>query len=1080
VPSLCRTQAVGPVNEPKSLLLSRGSSRRIAPLRTSTPHIMSKLKTLCTPRPSVFAQDRRATVLSLDAFLNGEINGADFFEENYFTNGISTLVDRAFRHLNGGDAGSSIFHLSQAMGGGKTHSMISLGLLARDPQLRRTVLGERDPAPNLPACRVVGFNGRNTDTPGGIWGSVASQLRRPELVAAHNQAAPGPNTWKGLLGEVPTILFLDELPPYLAYLASSQHATPGLGVVTATLANLFVAVAEMSNVCLVISDLAGTTYEAGQVALNVSLQEARKNITSEARRSAVPITPVNPNGDELYHILRKRIFSKVAPEGEVLLVADSYRDAMQEAVSMKLTSTSPQKIHAEMLDSYPFHPSFAGLLSKFKENEGFQQTRGVIRLMQMLVSHLWKTNRAENLDVIHPYDFDLNADEIASEINAINPSLNSAIANDIAHGGTAEVEQIDAANGNNDASNAAMLILIASLSTTSGSNQGLREHELVDCLQRPGRDLSTFKTNVLDKLATRAWYLHASNDGRLFFKNQQNLAAKLHSVAQALHSETVETELKQRLMEALEPSLRDCYQIATILPPPDEVHLEQDKTTLIVVRPGGNANQLPISADWQAWWDQQVFKNRVLFLSGSRDIFQRLVDCARQTRALKSIRDELVADNVAANDPQWHAVESLNDRVGLQFSAALREAFDQIVYPSLNSTLRTSGLELDFAGNKSGEATIRHTLETAQKFTTKVTEDAFRASAELRLFGGTESKVVLWSDLKRSAAVQTRWVLHKTSALDDLKADCVRRGLWREEGNYVRRGPFPPPMPEVSLREQSVDSEGTGHAFLKIEPLHATSLVYETGDADPTRLSSPVQTPTRFEASGLRYKFLAFDPEDLTRTSVVKEWTAKLRLKHQLHNRGDHYEVEFLALPRANGVVIRYTTDGSAPTSAGAATYDGPIRIREGCRVVCAAAVAQDYGIDSDLVKVSIPQQGEQERQIDLGIPACWKKTTRFDDPGAVWDFITRLEANTGVLARDIALTAESADGCQNLEYSGAVEGGFAGTALREVASKLQEIVGAGGALRLSVGSLSFPTGQGLLDWVRQSGQTFDLSYVSQ
>ena len=59
----------------------------------------------------------------------------------------------------------------------------------------------------------------------------------------------------------------------------------------------------------------------------------------------------------------------------------------------------------------------------------------------------------------------------------------------------------------------------------------------------------------------------------------------------------------------------------------------------------------------------------------------------------------------------------------------------------------------------------------------------------------------------------------------------------------------------------------------------------------------------------------------------MKEWTAKLRLKYQLHNRGDHYEVELLALPKANGIAIRYTTDGSSPTSAGFATYDGPFRV---------------------------------------------------------------------------------------------------------------------------------------------------------
>lgn len=57
------------------------------------------LKTHCTPRDSVFVADRRATVLSLDTFLKGKVHGGEFFDENYFTNGMTTLVDRAFRHL---------------------------------------------------------------------------------------------------------------------------------------------------------------------------------------------------------------------------------------------------------------------------------------------------------------------------------------------------------------------------------------------------------------------------------------------------------------------------------------------------------------------------------------------------------------------------------------------------------------------------------------------------------------------------------------------------------------------------------------------------------------------------------------------------------------------------------------------------------------------------------------------------------------------------------------------------------------------------------------------------------------------
>ena len=1043
------------------------------------------IHSFCKPRVSVHAADRRATVLNLDTFLKGDVTGSDFFEENYFTHGMLTLVDRAFRHLGGSGAGSSVFLLSQAMGGGKTHSMIALGLLARDPALRAKVLtGEQNPAPNLGACRVAGFNGRSTDAAGGIWGSIAEQLGKADQFARYVSpllSAPGPEAWKQLLGGDPLVLFLDELPPYLEYAVAVPVGNADLGVVTtAALANLFVAVADMNNVCLVLSDLAGSNFSVGQSRLQDAFNRAVQGITSESRRIAVPITPVNPNGDELYHILRKRLFAQVAPDAEVKKVAEAYREALREAVQMGLTTTSPESLFTRVLDAYPFHPDLRELVGKFKENEGFQQTRGVIRLMQMVVSNLWNSGKAATIDLIHPYDIDLNLDEIASEVRTINPSLSEAIAHDIAHAGDAEVEQIDLANRNNDASEAARLILVASLSTTPGAIHGLREYQLVDCLQRPGRDLSTFKANVLDKLAVRAWYLHNSTDGRLYFKNQQNLAAKLRSMAQSLHSETVDRMLREHLESYFSAAMRDCYQVVKVLPPPDEVQVELEKTTLVIVRPGGQANQLPISADWQAWWEQQQYKNRVLFLTGSRDTFQKVLDSARQSRALQSIEDELKSENTPSDDPQWRALDALRDRVSLQFTSALKEAFDQIVYPSINSALRATGTDLAFAGNQSGEATLRHTLEGAQKFTTKIDDDSFRTRAEARLFGSADTKVVLWSDFKRAAAVNTNWPLHKISALDDLKADCLRRGLWREEGNHIRRGPFPPPVPEVLVRELSVQEESPGYTYLKIEPLHAPAVVFETGDAEPTAASSPVPTPTRFEAAALRYRFLAHDPDDLARESAVKDWTATLRLKHQLHHRGDHYEVELLALPKSNSISVRYTTDGSSPTSVGTATYDGPIRVPANCRVVCAMAVSTQYGLSSETTRIAIPQKGSEDRpSINLTASARWVQQTKLDDASAVWDAIGRLEKATGVMAHDISLSADSPDGQQNVEYSGAMDAGYDAAALKAIAQKLQDIVD-GGSLRMAVGSLAFPTGQALLDWLKATSQPFNAAKVGQ
>jgi predicted AAA+ superfamily ATPase len=174
-----------------------------------------------------------------------------------------------------------------------------------------------------------------------------------------------------------------------------------------------------------LSDLAGTNFSVGQSSLQAPLNRAIQGITSESRRIAVPITPVNPNGDELYHILRRRLFESVGPDPEVQRIAAAYREALREAQKMGLTTTVPESLFTRVIDSYPFHPDLRELLGKFKENEGFQQTRGVIRLMQMVVSSLWNSKKADGLDLIHPYDLDLNLDEIATLLRFERPQTAS-------------------------------------------------------------------------------------------------------------------------------------------------------------------------------------------------------------------------------------------------------------------------------------------------------------------------------------------------------------------------------------------------------------------------------------------------------------------------------------------------------------------------------------------------------------------------------------------------------------------------------------------------------------------------------
>ena len=139
------------------------------------------LKTPCTPRESVFNRDRRDVVLDLSDLMESKIDAEDFFEENFITSGMKTLLEKTFSRLEGSIDQASTFLLTQAMGGGKTHIMIALGLLAQDPKLRMKILGKNSLGATLGNVRVVSFTGRQSDAPLGIWESIAEQLGKKEV-----------------------------------------------------------------------------------------------------------------------------------------------------------------------------------------------------------------------------------------------------------------------------------------------------------------------------------------------------------------------------------------------------------------------------------------------------------------------------------------------------------------------------------------------------------------------------------------------------------------------------------------------------------------------------------------------------------------------------------------------------------------------------------------------------------------------------------------------------------------------------------------------------------------------------------
>jgi hypothetical protein len=97
--------------------------------------LIPSLKEACTPRASVFENVSRDDVYSINDLET--IDAKEFFEQNFVTSGMKTLLTDVFSRMDGTNPDASgSFLLSQSMGDGKTHSLLALGLLAKTPSLR--------------------------------------------------------------------------------------------------------------------------------------------------------------------------------------------------------------------------------------------------------------------------------------------------------------------------------------------------------------------------------------------------------------------------------------------------------------------------------------------------------------------------------------------------------------------------------------------------------------------------------------------------------------------------------------------------------------------------------------------------------------------------------------------------------------------------------------------------------------------------------------------------------------------------------------------------------------------------------
>ena len=375
----------------------------------------------------IFAVDL-AQVVEGDAV--PEYKDADtFFRRTYLTRGLRETLKGVLRRLAGRDDGIAITQMATVFGGGKTHTLLALyhavahgaqvaylepvqQLLAEAGlDVSSSLLGGGDRrgartatidcahiSPSQPRAVPEGFTLHT------LWGEIAYRLGAPDrsaefydIVRQSDEArvAPGSETLEKLLQAAgPSLILIDET---LAYVTKASGIRLGKGYLSDQaqefLLELTRAVNAAADVALVLTMTSSEQEQIGDAAVRAA-QEIDRAIRILRRTRQVE---VSAEREELYEILKRRLFDTdpTLLEAQARGAAQAYWDYYRAHASDFPQEAQAPGYRELMVRAYPFHPALIEILrDRWGTISGFQRTRGVLRLLALVIADLYRQKHA--------------------------------------------------------------------------------------------------------------------------------------------------------------------------------------------------------------------------------------------------------------------------------------------------------------------------------------------------------------------------------------------------------------------------------------------------------------------------------------------------------------------------------------------------------------------------------------------------------------------------------------------------------------------------------------------------------------
>ena len=543
----------------------------------------------------------------------------EFFRRTFLTVGLRQLLTQAAQRSSD-NGGVPVVELQTNFGGGKTHSMIALyhlfcGLSAKElpeeiqellaaagvtelPSVRRAVVVGTELSPGQPEIKDDGTEVRT------LWGEIAWQLGGAEgygLVAEADRTATNPGQ---AMSEVfrrygPCLVLIDEWVAYARQLLTTSELLPGGQFETQfsfaqTLADAAIATpGVLLVVSLPVSDdpaRPGTSPIGSEAEVGgVAGQEAARRLANVIARTETSWRPAS--AEESFEIVRRRLFEPISPE----LVGDRDNTARAFTEFYRTQSAEfPNECREpgyidKIKRSYPIHPElFARLYEDWSTLEGFQRTRGVLRLMAAVISALWTSG--DQSPLILPATVPLDDAPVRNELtrnldHAWQPILDSDI-----DGPSSVPSQVDRANSNfgryGAARRAARAVFLASAPRTGSANRGVEIQRVKLACALPGESVATYG-DALTRLTDRSSYLYVEG-ARYWYGTQASVARLARELTEQLLA-TRRDEVHAEIVRRLREESRDRGEfVAVHVAPSSPGEIPDDpEARLVILGPGG-------------------------------------------------------------------------------------------------------------------------------------------------------------------------------------------------------------------------------------------------------------------------------------------------------------------------------------------------------------------------------------------------------------------------------------------------------------------------------------------------------------